>query len=680
MKIKKPSKGVVVAALCLMLGACGDVSEEQAIKSAQRNLEEKNPSAAVVQLKAALQNAPDSHKLRFMLGKSLLVVGDGRSAALELTKALDLKHPLEETLPELGRALLRAGEAKKLIDKYGNVVLTDKAGLADFKTSLAYAYLQLGDSNTAGTVLRDSLAVDPMQARALLLKSMFLSNSGDIDGAQLILTQVLKADPRNVQALSARANLTLQGKSDVPAAIAQYREVLAVDATVANAHAALITLLMQQQDLAGAKAQMESMRKLLPKNFLTGYLDAQFALLEGDLRKARSLIQVLLQVAPQNARANVLAGSIEAQAGALRLAEDYFSKALQVDPDFSLARRMLAKTYLRSGAADRALAIVEPLVAQGKDAEAIAIIGEAYLQRGDLQRAEASFVKAASLDPHDSQSRISSALIRVGKGDTEAGFAELHEVVRTDPTAHSAMALVSALLRSNDSKRAIAAIDSVEKQLPGKAFVPYLRGRVLLSAQDSAGARAAFEQSVALDGAYFPAASSLAEIDLAQGAPEKAEGRFDAVLKADPNNSRALLAKAEIKSRKGGAAAEALDLIAAAVKANPADVQARVRLSRELVKSGKSQAALVAAQAAVAAIPNDPAILTALGDAQLAVGNPQQAIITFGRLVVLRPQAAIPLLKMAEARGVMGDKPAMLKLLARALESNPLLPVKLIKH
>ena len=72
----------------------------------------------------------------------------------------------------------------------------------------------------------------------------------------------------------------------------------------------------------------------------------------------------------------------------------------------------------------------------------------------------------------------------------------------------------------------------------------------------AAGARKQFEQALAIDPAFFPAAANLARLDLADKKPDDAKKRFDDVLAKDPKNVAALLAIAELRARGGGSADE----------------------------------------------------------------------------------------------------------------------------
>jgi predicted Zn-dependent protease len=137
------------------------------------------------------------------------------------------------------------------------------------------------------------------------------------------------------------------------------------------------------------------------------------------------------------------------------------------------------------------------------------------------------------------------------------------------------LALIAAYLRTNQPDKALKAIDSLEKKQPDNAATHNLRARTLLSKKDIPGARQSFEKALAINPGFFPAAASLAAIDLTEKKPEDARKRFEAVLAADPKNIQAMLALAELKAAAGGTTDEVASLISKAVTTNPSEVAPR---------------------------------------------------------------------------------------------------------
>ena len=109
-------------------------------------------------------------------------------------------------------------------------------------------------------------------------------------------------------------------------------------------------------------------------------------------------------------------------------AETYLTKALTGAPQFSLARRLLTTSYLRSGQLDKAVATLQPLLKEADINPAVsALAGETFLQSGDVKKAEEYFAKAARQDPKNPRPRTALALTQLAAGNN-AGIGELQAI------------------------------------------------------------------------------------------------------------------------------------------------------------------------------------------------------------------------------------------------------------
>jgi cellulose synthase operon protein C len=664
----------LAAALALagLLQACGGPSDTELLTSAKAYLQKKDPKAAIIQLKSALQHNPQSGEARFLLGQALLDSNDAVAASVELRKAEQAGFDPSRVAPALARALLAQGEDRKVADGFGSLVLTDKTALADLKTSVALAQARLGQRDLAQQSLTEALAAAPQFTPAKLLQARLAAEKQDFAAALVLLDTITTAEPANAEAWLFKAELQHVGGSDKTAALASYRKAAEGRNTLMAAHQGVVALLIEAGDMAGADAHVAALKTTLPENPATRMLEAQMAFLRKDYAATRELTTPLLQLAPNNALLLQLAGAAEYHLRALPQAENLLAQAVKIAPGMPLARQLLAQTYLRTGLPEKALETLAPMVEGPQPrAELLTLAGEAHLQTGDARRAEEMFNRATKVNPEQPRARTALALGQIGKGDAAGGLAALESVSAADPGVTADLALVSTHLRRGDIDKALKAIDSLERKQPANPLPANLRGRVLMLRNDTAAARKSFEAAIAIDAVYFPAVTSLAALDLTEKKPDAARKRFADLLAADPKNYRAMLALATLMDRTGASPQEVAAQIAAAVKAAPAEATPRLALVNHHLATGQAKAALAAAQEGTTALPASRDLLAALGRAQLAGGDFQQAVTSFNKLAGLQPNSPQAALGLADANLGLKKFDEAEKQLRRALDISP---------
>ena len=107
--LSRVARALLALALVVGVVACGRNDPSSFIASAKSYLAKSEYKAAIVQLKNAIEGAPNDGEARFLLANALLEVGDPVGAETEARKAIDLKYSPEESYPLLARALLAEG-------------------------------------------------------------------------------------------------------------------------------------------------------------------------------------------------------------------------------------------------------------------------------------------------------------------------------------------------------------------------------------------------------------------------------------------------------------------------------------------------------------------------------------------------------------------------------------------
>ena len=656
-------------AVAILVAACGD-SPEKLIEAARQHLDKNDPTSASIELKNALAKNPDLAEARFLLGRALLESGDPGNAEIEFKKAAELKYDADKIAVLMARSLVGRGEFKKVSDDYATLAPADAQDRAELKTSLAIALAAQGKLEQANAAFALALAAKPEHVPALLGQARLKAAAQDMAAARSIVDGVLAKSPKEVDALLLRASLqAAAGQKEE--SLTSYRTALDIRPDTIAAHSALIISNLQDGKLEAAQQQLEAMQKAAPKNMQTVYMQGLLALQQKKLDLARESAQTLLRAGPNDARVLQLAGAVEFENRSDLQAQEYLTRALARDAKSELGRRLLVKSYLRSGQINKAMAALQPVLDETNPSPAmLALAGEVYMQAGDSAKAEGYFNRVKQLQPEDARSRTALAMIQAARGDTR-GIDALEDIAAADTGTSADMALIATSLSQKRYDQALTAIAALEKKQPDNLATYNLRAAALYGKGDAAGARRSLEQALSRDAAYYPAAAALARFDLADGKADQAAVRFESVLAKDAKSVQALLALAELRDRAGKGATEVTDLIKRAVSAAPGDVTPRVALIGYALRQKDNKAAVAAAQDALQAFPDRPEVIEAAGRAMQEAGDFNQATTFYSKLATLLPNAPQPYLRQAEVQLAAKNREAAREALTRGLTALP---------
>lgn len=672
-----PARMIKIAVLvgALLAGGCSG-SPDEMLASAKDYMAKNDTAAATIQLKNALATNPDLAEARFLLGKALLDGGDPVAAEVELRKALALKFAADHVIPVLARSLLFQGQSKKVLDEFSAAPLTAPESIADLKTSIGHSLAMQGKPDEARSAYEAATSAQPDFAPALLGLARLKAQAQDLKGAQSIIDGILAKSPQDADAWHFKADL-LRATGNMAEAREAYAKVLEQRPKALTAHAALIMSQLREQQTDKAVQQLEAMQKVAGKHPLTLYMQGLVAFARKDLPAVRSAMEALLKSQPDNPQGLQLAGLAAYESRSDIQAQEFLAKALQRAPGLDFGRRVLVMSLLRTGQPTKAIAALQPIL-QGSETGPgwFALAGEAYMQSGDANTAQKFFSRAAKADPDNRKTQTALALARMRTGQAEQAFADLEQIAAADTGSSADMALIASSMQRKQFDKALKAIDNFEKKQPDNPSVHHLRGGALLGKGDLAKARENFEKALSINPAYLPAATSLAQLDMAEKKPEQAAKRFEAVLDKDPKNIQAMLALAELRANMEGGGDKAADLIRKAITVAPTDPAPRLALIALRIGKKDNAAALAAAQEAMAAIPDRPEILDAAGRVFQLTGDTNQALATYGKLASLLPTAPHPYLRMAEiqvaARNNDGARTSLAKGLALQPDSLPM--------
>jgi len=669
----------VVLSVCL--AGCGvRETPEQSMAAAKESLAKHERRTAVIHLKNALQKAPNSSAARLLLGHTLLDLGDGIGAVVELDKAAEAGAPEAEVAPLRARAMVLLDQFDRVLERYGDVSLSDAQAMADLRCSVAAAQFYLNRKAAAEVTLAEALKLAPQLGRAVLLKARMRGMAGDMATAMALADEVLKRDGTDPEALQLKGDLlALKGGNAARSqAVQVYRAALATAPGLLHAHAGILWIQLGAGDLEAAQKQLLELRRVYPAHAQTQFFAAMVAMEKGDLKAAREQTAALLKQASDDPRALHVAAALDLKQGRLLQAQSKLNKALKAAPDQAPSRVLLAQVLLRAGDARKALAILQPLLGDSsKDVSALETAAQACLLLGESEQANGYFKQVTQIDPQEPRSRTALALALMDKGQRQQGEDVLTQIAQSDPTEVADLALINLYMTTRNDDKALLAIERLSKKRSGHALAAMLRGRILYRQGHQAEAREGVEALLKSEPLNLPAVSLLASWDMAEGKSAQAKKRFQAVLEKGGRNVAVEMALFDLIRRGGASYAEQVEVLTGVVKRFPTDWepwQALIMVNLQLRAADK---ALVAAQSAVAALPDSIELIEALGKAEFAAGAIHQAQGTYTRLAALQPESPHPLMLLADLQMSQRDLNGARQSLRRALALKPdLLPAQ----
>lgn len=669
----------IALAIALALGAsvplygCDRVTgltEQEHIQRAKDFEDKGNLKGSIVELKNAIQKNPNSPQARLLLGQIYLKAGMSAEAEKELTRAEKLGVSRESIKLQLGEALVNLGEYQRVLEEIQPGEQTSGPNLARIYQLRADALLGQGQLKPACELFQRSLDTDRNNPATYWGLARCAIAERNMPAAQEWLDAALKLPEKQARTWVFIGDLK-QVSNDIEGSLSAYSSALKIDPANPGALQSRATINTVLGRLEPARIDVDKVRELYPKSVAASYLQAFLHFAEKKYPEAREASLETLKMAPDYLPSLLLAGRIESALGNLQMAETYFGKVLRVVPRNGFALRALATTQLRLGRPDDATKTIAPIdIENSSDPGLLALAGDIAVAKKNFSRATFLFEKAAALSPGSAAIRSELGMVRLAQGD-ERAMDDLQTAARMEGAAEEVdSVIILSLIKRKQFDAALDSIARLEKKRPEEPLAAYYRGVTLLGKEDIAKARASFEQALALDPVFLPAATSLAALDMLDNKPDAARARFEAVLKEDANNVRAMMALADLAASRSDEP-EQVKWLEKAIKTDPRALAPRSSLVQHRLAKKEPGKALALAREAVDANPEDLGAQSLLGTTQMAAGDAENAVATFTKLAQKRPDSTDLQLRLVLAQVAAKKYAEARTTLNRSLQGNP---------
>lgn len=592
---------------------------------------------AEIQLKNTLTRDPGQLAARILMGRVQLGLERPREAEESLIEAEKLgADPLLTALP-----LARARNAlSKYADNIQKIVPTraPPALQPDLWVELGLARLYSQDPDGAEIAFQEALKIDPSHLAARVGLARIPLADQRFDAATRAADAVIAANPDAADAWYVKgAAAHGQGRfGDAAAAYAKAREL---DPRHLQAAIGEATALLEGGKPGDTVALLDPLRGQHPGSVIIPYIQSEALKALGRTAESEKALAaasaIIRSFAPTDVAGRpadlLLFGTIAFDTGQLETAYKFLALYVELQGGDIQGRKMLGKTLLALGKpGDARQVLVRASAAELADAEALALLGDANIQLGDLVAAERYYRNA--LKNHKGGPaivrRLAMAQFQSGRRDLALGT--LQELVdKTQGASGSDTSLLLGMLYYSEGRinEAAGLAERIVKQEPKNYNARNLLGLIALARGDAAKGRRMLEEIVAAQPDFRPARYNLIKLDIAQGRTAVAAAALREIIARDPKDSRALLEAARLAQSQGDLRV-AIANLEKIRELEPNNVQTNVELINAYLALRDTDQAMNRALELDRTVPNDFDVKDALARVQIARGENTDAANT----------------------------------------------------
>lgn len=636
------------------------------LADAQAAIKSGNLRLALINLRNAVRVAPSNTDAHMQLGLLLMRVRDLGGAERELRLAWKGGAPETAVLPYLFQVMLSRLEFKQLLDEFPDPGVSNGAAAPDILKARAFALQRLGRPQDAVEAMDRGLKLR-RDALGLLSRGNLAALQGDAVAANRFADEAMKIAPDNLT-ISIFKLGTLRQIKDGAAARALSDRLLAKYPDSLEVKLSRIEILLDQKQYANAKPEIDAILAKYPKMPMATYYKAVLASETGDAMRAWDVALTLpKEFLEQSTPAGMAVAKMAMDAGRPEVAAQTLGRVLGKDAGNLPARLQLASLYLDQANGNSALTVLGP-VKDSSEPNTVRLLARTYdyLDR----KAEAQMVLNRLGPGAQQDALVEHARRELLAGRTEAAIKELTEASAKDPGNPTiAGSLIGALVQARRFPEALEVSDRLGRDARRRAIAQVYRGDTLMLQRKLPEAKIAFDKAVELEPKNPLLLISRANFFAATQKYDDAAKDLRAVLAFDSKNIAARVRLAEIAARQGKDQ-EVRKLLGEAIASsqNPAP---RLALVRYLMTRKDNQGALKAADDLLRLQPSSIEGVAMRGQIQSALGQKQEAVASFRRLVSLNPKAPEPRMLLGDALFAAGDRAGAQGALEDAAKLNP---------
>lgn len=661
MRKQRIGKIFIATLLASAVAGCSKpLSHDELLARASEAYQAGQLNAAVIDVRTALQENPDSAAARRLHGEILLAQRASENAASNFERSLQSEKSAA-VAALYGKALNASARSQQLIKLHESgdfsYADTDPAYLAQIV--IAGVNIRRGDEMQE--VLFEALEKYPDHPELELAHAhLLLHHNRAVGEATNILTRLTEADDRFEDAWS-YLGLARQLGGDREGAKAAYARAAELNGFRFEDRMAQIGLLIDDQEYTEADRLLAPLDKIDHPN--VHFARARLLLADNETRAALQKLQQVTAVQPNHVGALYLSGMANAQLGNFSTAENQLRRFLSMVPQHVDASMNLAQVYLSLNEPTRAEPLLRDVLSREPgNTRAATLLGAAVAAQG----AGAMLQDLVKGEPDSPLLRLQLGSQLLRSGNLQRGIEELRTARDLDPHDPDIRSnLVLAHLLGGDEAAAQTEIDNYLK-VAGELPDPHLlAARLSLHQGEFAAAEHHYERAMQIVPDNVDGRDGLALVAMQRGDLDRA---LELMAGADDLDGRLKLALVyEQRSDEAGM----LDTLHRAATAYPGRIEPHMTEARYYFRTERYQEAVDKLTALQKEYPEEPQVYQVLTGSYISLGQSELALETANRLLAMIPDNP-RVLRLAAQAELLNNNPATAEgYLKKILEAQP---------
>ncbi len=547
------NRSLIVLAIAVSIQSCSDnKTDTEYLNEAAALVEQKEPNAAIIELKNGIKQSPSNPEFRIMLGELYASQGLYVSAEKELKKALDSGGSKQKVLPSLLRSLAKQNKFTEVLSTLNDAEVAQDDPL--FYMYEAIAYVRLNQLDKAELAVAKAQDISNESAYTYLGKAFLYQEEAELNETIELVNKAIEIEP----------GLT-------------------------EAYVLLGQLYFLKKNYGLALEFFEKYQQMVPSDSEVKIFIANSYLNNKKTIEAEKILTTLIKQQPEHAFINQLIGLVNYEKEDYENAIIYTDKAIQNGLDtignrvvvgisayrqkrYELAHRNLIRTskyFPDTHPINQVLSVVEIQLADESSSnietdtikEVDLLIQESFIlsQLGEFDKVSDTF-NSVSAQTENPQQLTQIGILKISNNDV-SGIIDLEKAIELDPSANmTKAALAKSYIALKEYDKAFVIANDWIEQFPDKTVGHILSARLYFLLDNQAEAKNHLENALQIDEFDTYSLVHMAQLAMQENDNASAVAYLKKSLSHDSTNIVALtyLYRA---SNKLGKASEALNKI-----------------------------------------------------------------------------------------------------------------------